>query len=88
MGGQQFNVIKHAVISEQSILKVRLLKTGEENSNIFQNFEVIEKLLRFWLKLILLWLLCQLRTYIDLPENFLGEKYAIYHSIKPPTVGF
>ena len=69
MGGQQFNVIKHAVISKQSILKVRLLNTGED---FLQNFEVIEKLLRFWLKkLIHLWLSRQL---IDLPENFQGEK--------------
>jgi hypothetical protein len=41
VGGQQFNVIKHAVISKQSILKVRLLKTGED---FLQNFEVIEKI--------------------------------------------
>jgi hypothetical protein len=40
VGGQQFNVIKHAVIRKQSILKVRLLKTGED---FLQNFEVIEK---------------------------------------------
>ena len=34
-------MIKHAVIRKQSILKVRLLKTGED---FLQNFEVIEKI--------------------------------------------